>query len=155
MTSRHTMSQEALDELKKRYEYLTTIHRNEVVQQVARAREEGDLRENAGYHAARERLGHIDGEIAELQERIRYADIVDPNAVRSTSIVEMYSTVTLDIDGAKRVYTIVGSVEANPRENKVSSQSPIGTALLGQRVGSTVLINAPQRQLQARIVSIE
>lgn len=155
MSTRNLMSQEALDDLKKRFAYLTTEHRLEVVQQVASAREEGDLRENAGYHAARERLGQIDGEIQDLEQRIRQAEVIDPNALRSTEVVEMYSTVTLEIDGAKRVYTIVGSVEANPRENKVSNQSPIGAALLGARVGSTVLINAPNRQMQARIVSVE
>lgn len=155
MSTRNLMSQEALDELKKRFAYLTKELRQEVVQQVAAAREEGDLRENAGYHAARERLGQIDGEVLDLEQRIRQAEVIDPNALRSTVVVQMYSTVTLEVDGVKRVYTIVGSVEANPRENRVSNQSPIGAALLGARVGSTVLINSPNRQMQARIVSVE
>ncbi len=155
MSTRNLMSQEALDELKKRFTYLTKELRQEVVQQVAAAREEGDLRENAGYHAARERLGQIDGEVLDLEQRIRQAEVIDPNALRSTVVVQMYSTVTLEVDGVKRVYTIVGSVEANPRENRVSNQSPIGAALLGARVGSTVLINSPNRQMQARIVSVE
>lgn len=150
------VTEEGLESLKAEYDELVNVRRPEIVRTVAAAREEGDLRENAGYHAAKHDQGMIEGRIRELESMLRRIEIIDTDAAAaSTSSVRLGSTVTIDVEGDKETYTIVGAVEANPAEGRISNLSPFGKALMGARVGQTVNVTTPAAVLQARVLSIE
>jgi transcription elongation factor GreA len=150
------VTEEGLEQLKAEYEELVNVRRPEIVRTVAAARDEGDLRENAGYHAAKFDQGMIEGRIRELESMLRRVQIIDTHAAAaSTSSVRLGSTVTIDVEGDEETYTIVGAVEANPAEGRISNLSPFGKALIGARVGQTVHINTPAAVLQARVLTIE
>ena len=120
--------QAELDELVK-------VKRPEIVRRIATAREHGDLKENAEYHAAREEGGFVEGRIQALEARLRTARIVEAPAAGSR--VGLGSTVTVEIDGEQTELTIVGSSDSAPGAGRISSASPVGRALLGTRPART------------------
>ncbi len=139
--------------LQAEYDQLTKVKRKEISAVVQRAREEGDLRENAGYHAAREEQGMIEARIRELEYLLKHA-VVTANFVEDTSIIRVGSTVTLELDGDEVTYTIVGAVEAQPRSGKISNESPVGKALIGHRAGDDFDIVTPASSLRAVIKDV-
>lgn len=142
--------------LLEEYGHLVKVRRPEVIKAVATAREEGDLRENAGYDAARNDQGFIEGRIRDIESILKRIDIIDEDAVPADgNLVIIGSTVTVTVDGDKETYTIVGAVEAAPAEGRISNVSPFGKALLGRHVGDTVEITTPATTLNAKIVSVE
>ena len=147
------LTQDGLDGFKREFDELVNQKRPEAVKRVAAARDQGDLSENSEYAAAREELNFIDGRIAELEEVIRHAEII--SAHHSKSTVNVGCQVTLHIDGRKDRYTIVGEWEANPKEKKISSSSPLGKAMIGKKVGEKVTVSAPIGTLVYKILSIE
>lgn len=150
------VTQEGLDALRAEHEDLVNNRRPDIIRTVAAAREEGDLRENSGYHAARHDQTMIEGRIRQLEEMLRRVEVIDAAAgANSGGVVRLGTTVTLEIDGAEETYTIVGSVESNPLEGRISDKSPWGQALLGSRIGQTVNIQTPTVVLKARIVSVK
>ena len=118
-----------LSELKNR--------RSEIAEKIANARDYGDLSENAEYDAAREEQAQLESRVAELEEILQNADIIKP--AKSNGTIQVGSTVDLK-NGKKVSYQIVGPVEADPLEGKISNESPIGSALMGKKVGDTVTI---------------
>ena len=125
--------------------------RGEVAEKISNARDFGDLSENAEYDAAREDQGLLETRIAEIEEIITNADIIKAS---KKSTIGLGSRVELK-NGAKPVqYTIVGPVEANPLEGKVSNESPIGMALYGKKVGDKVTITTPKGDITYSIVSV-
>lgn len=156
MDDRIHVTPEGLAQLQAEYDDLVNVRRPGIVTAVANARSEGDLRENAGYHAAKHDQGMIEGRIRELESMFKRITMIDDDAGRSSSgTVGLGSRVTIDIDGDHETYTIVGAVEANPAEGRISNVSPFGKALMGARAGQSVTINAPAAVLQARVVSVE
>jgi transcription elongation factor GreA len=156
MDDRIHVTQEGYEALKAEYDELVNVRRPEIVRTVAAARDEGDLRENAGYHAAKHDQGMIEGRIRELESMLRRIEIIDTDAKGAgNGVVGLGSTVTVEIDGERETYTIVGAVEANPAEGRISNLSPFGKALVGARVGEVVTIQAPASTLEARVVSVE
>lgn len=145
------ITEEGLERLKSELDHLVTVRRPEVVKAIAAAREEGDLRENAGYDAARQDQAMIERRIRDIEDRIRRARVIDPSKATS---VQVGTTVTIDIDGEEETYTIVGAIEAKPAQGKISNESPIGKALLGRSKGDVVDIRTPASVLKARVVSI-
>lgn len=155
-TDRIPVTREGHAKLLEELEHLVTVRRPEIIRAVATAREEGDLRENAGYDAARNDQGFIEGRIRDIESILKRIDIIDEDAVSSDgSLVTIGSTVTITIDGDQETYTIVGAVEANPNQGRISNESPFGKALLGKRVGDSVDIKTPVTTLNAKIVSVE
>jgi transcription elongation factor GreA len=149
------VTQEGLEQLRAELDELVTVRRPEIIRTVAAAREEGDLRENAGYHAARHDQGMIEGRIRELEAMLRRVEVIDTESTsQNSNVVTLGSTVTIDIEGDEETYTIVGAVEANPAEGRISNLSPFGKALLGARVGQTVKIHSPASVLSATVLSI-
>jgi len=149
------VTEEGLATLQAEYDDLVNNRRPAIIRAVAQAREEGDLRENAGYHAARHDQTMIEGRIRQLEDMLKRVEVIDADAAaKSGGVVRLGTTVTIDIDGDEETYTIVGSVESNPLEGKISDKSPFGQALLGSRVGQTVNIQTPSAVLKARVVSI-
>lgn len=143
--------QKLLDEL----DHLVNVRRPEIIKAVATARSEGDLRENAGYDAARNDQGFIEGRIRDIESILKRIEIIDEEATSDGNLVTIGSTVTIKIDGDKETYTIVGAVEADPANGRISNESPFGRALLGKRVGETTQIETPVTTLNAEIVSVE
>ncbi|MBA2453418.1 MAG: transcription elongation factor GreA [Chloroflexia bacterium] len=155
-TDRIPVTPDGHAKLLEELEHLVTVRRPEIIRAVATAREEGDLRENAGYDAARNDQGFIEGRIRDIESILKRIDIIDEDAVSADgSLVTIGATVTITIDGDDETYTIVGAVEANPNEGRISNESPFGKALLGKRVGDSVDIKTPVTTLNAKIVSVE
>ena len=132
-----------LDELKSR--------RGEIADKIAAARDFGDLSENAEYDAAREAQGLLETRITEIETILQNASIIQAG---SSSTVTLGSTVELEANGKTVVYTVVGPVEADPLEGKVSNESPIGQALMGKAVGDTVTISTPKGELAYTVVAL-
>jgi transcription elongation factor GreA len=151
MAEQIPITKEGLKRLKGELDHLVTVRRPEIIKAIAAAREEGDLRENAGYDAARNDQALIERRIREVEDRIRRAVVIDPS---KTSSVQVGTTVTVAIEGEEETYTIVGAVEARPAQGRISNESPIGRALLGRKVGDEVAIRTPASILTARVVSI-
>lgn len=154
--SRIPITREGLEKLNEEYDDLVNRRRPEIVRAIAQAREEGDLRENAGYDAAKNDQGFIEARIREIEQLFKRVDVIDSDAVsRMDGVVRLGSTVTVEIDGVEETYTITGQVEAKPREGKISNESPVGRALLGHRTGQTVDIQTPGMAMSAKIVRVE
>ena len=127
-------------ELKQRQQ----VERPRIIQQISDARTHGDLSENAEYHAAKEQQAHNEGRIAELEDKLARADVIDVSKL-SGDTVKFGATVTLideDTD-EKRVWQIVGEPEANAKEGRISITSPLARALIGKAKGASVEVNTP------------
>jgi len=132
-----------LNELKSR--------RSEIAEKIANARDYGDLSENAEYDAAREEQAQLESRVSELEEILQNADIIKLS--KSNGTVQVGSTVELE-DGKRVKYQIVGPVEADPLEGKISNESPIGSALMGKKVGDKVSIKTPKATVTYTVISI-
>jgi len=148
------LTKEGLDELKKEYAEFSNVKRPEVLARVSQARSMGDLSENAEYVAAREELSFIDGRIDELEELIKQAVLIQESHAKGDHVVKLGSTVTVHIKGKKEVFTVVGEWEADPKEKKISHESPLGKALLGKKIGEKIEVEAPAGKLNYTIVSV-
>ena len=140
------------DELKKRQ----TVDRPRIIELIAEARAHGDLSENAEYHAAKEEQSHNEGRIAELEDKIARADIIDVTKL-SGDTIKFGATVTLiDEDTDKQaVWQIVGEAEADAKKGRISITSPLARALIGKKKGSSVEVVAPGGAKAYEITKIE
>lgn len=146
------LTKDGLAELKREHEDLATTKRPEAVARLAAARELGDLSENSEYAAAKTDLSFIDGRILELEEIIHGAKIV---TTHGKSHVDVGCKVTLTINGKKETFMLVGEWEADPKEKKISHESPLGKALMGKKVGEKIDVEAPAGKLSYKILNIE
>ena len=129
--------------------------RPQIVDAIEEARAHGDLSENAEYHAAKERQGQIEAQIAELEDRISRAQIIDPASLSGDRIV-FGATVTLKDDDDKPVrYQIVGEIEADAKAGRISYNSPLGRALIGRSVGDEVEVVTPSGDKYYEIQKVE
>jgi len=144
------LTQAGKQELEKELEELKSL-RVDLAQKVAEARDFGDLSENAEYDAARTEQGRVETRIVEIEDILKNATTIRSG---KTSKVVLGSTVELKTDGKKVTYTVVGSVEADPLEGKISDVSPIGEALLDKKVGEKVEIETPRGNMSYEVVSI-
>lgn len=147
------LTREGLAELRKEMDTLTRVKRPEVLTRVTQARNMGDLAENAEYAAVREELSFIDGRIDELEELLENAEVIKGTA--SHTVVKLGSTVTLHAKGKKETFTVVGEWEADPKEKKISHESPLGKVLVGKKVGEKVEVEAPAGNISYIIVSVK
>jgi transcription elongation factor GreA len=145
------LTQEGFENLKKEYQELLD-KRPGVIERMSAAREQGDLSENAGFHAAKDALSYIDYRLRELKLLLRFADVIE---TKQTEVVAFGSVVTIAAGENKMVYTIVGKLEANPARGKLSDVSPIGSVLLGKRVGETVEVEVPDGKVTYKIIGIK
>ena len=150
------LTQEGMKKAKERLEYLISVRRPEVAEQIAVARGFGDLSENAEYDEARNEQSTLEAEISELEEYIRTAVVVDDSKLKSNT-VSVGATVTVYSPELGETYTwdIVGARESNPDEGKVSSESPIGKSLNGKSKGDKVTVSAPQGDYVLEIKKVE
>ena len=148
------MTQKGYDEAVERLKYLQTVKRQEIVERIAEARSHGDLSENAEYDAARNEQAANEGEIVDLDYKIKNAVILEANS--DTSYVHIGSKVTVydeEMD-EEETYEITGSTEANAMQNKISNESPVGKALLKRKVGDAVKVLAPDGEYRLIIKQI-
>ncbi|MBV9065338.1 MAG: transcription elongation factor GreA, partial [Methylobacteriaceae bacterium] len=139
------------EELKRRQQ----VERPRIIQAIAEARAHGDLSENAEYQAAKEAQGHNEGRIAEIEDRMSRAEVIDVSKLSGSSVM-FGATVTLvdeDTEEEKR-YQIVGENEADVKSGKVSITSPIARALIGKKIGDTVEVNTPGGGKSYEVVNV-
>ncbi len=131
--------------------------REEIVERLKEARAQGDLSENSEYDQAKEDQGKNEGRIIELEYMIKNATIIDNTASKEAGVVSLGSVVLLkDVEtGEEETYSIVGTTEADPFENRISNESPVGAAILGKKVGDTVIVNTPVGELSYKIEEIK
>ena len=141
----YLQAEEELNELKN-------VRRPEVIKALKEARAQGDLSENADYDAARNEQAQIEAKIQELEYKLEHAEIIDN---KDKNIVNLGSTVTISYDdGEVEEYKLVGSMEADPFENKISNEYPLGIALLSHRIGDTVNVASPNGGYNIKIEKI-
>jgi transcription elongation factor GreA len=150
------LTPEGYENLKQELETLKTDRRREVAERIRVAREFGDIAENAEYDDAKNEQAMLEHKIAQLEERLLNARVIDTGDV-DTSVVSIGSRVRLkDVDANETVeYHIVGSAEANPAEKKLSNESPVGKAIMGKKKGETVEVSAPRGSLKFKILDIK
>ena len=155
--SRYRMSSERLEALKEELNYLETVREKEVAELIKEARSFGDLSENSEYDEAKAEQGKLYSKIAELKDLIENAEIVDNSDDNlpkdSVTLGSVVDVVDLE-DNFEEKYEIVGSQEANPREGRISDDSPLGKGLHGHRAGDVVTVEAPAGMLQFKIISV-
>lgn len=146
-----------MEKLRSQLAHLIRVARPEAAEQLARAREQGDLSENAEYEAAREKLSSIDRQIEELQDKMSRVQVIDESQLGDNSSVRILSQVTLlNLKKDKQiVYTLVDSVQADPAQRMISIESPIGKGLLGKKVGEEIKINVPAGELHFKVLDIQ
>ena len=143
MAEKFVMTQKNLDDLKKELDYLVKVKRHEIIERIAEARSHGDLSENAEYDAAREEQRSNEGKIAELEYRIKNADVREEDT--DNSYVHLNSVVTVfdeDME-EEEVYTITSVTEVDVMAGKISIDSPVGSALMRKKVGDKVNVSCP------------
>lgn len=148
------LTKAGLDQLKAELEELRNVKRPKIVDRLANARSQGDLSENSDYQSAKEELEFMDGRIDELEEVLKNAEVVTPNPQNGHSVA-LGTKVTLKVGGKQTVFDIVGEWEADPMNKKISHESPLGTALLGKKVGEKAEVAAPAGKVTYEILSIE
>jgi len=145
VTRESLITQEGLQKLKEEIDYLSTVKRREVAERIKEAREFGDIMENSEYDDAKNEQALLEQRIAQLEERLRRATVVDQSAVDTDTVsVGLVVHVKDQKTGDSQKFQIVGSTEANPAEAKLSHESPIGKALMGHKRGDVVTIDVPR-----------
>ncbi len=143
--------------LRSELEQLKKVERPRIVQAIAEAREHGDLKENAEYHAAREQQSFAEGRIQEIESKLSNAQVIDIRSISPGDRVVFGATVdiiNIDTDGTL-TYKIVGDDESDVKANKISYQSPIGRALIGKEIGDVVLVKTPNGDVEYEIDDVK
>lgn len=148
------LTKEGLEALKKELDELVQKKRPKILERLTRARDMGDLSENAEYTSAREELAMADGRVEELQNILVKAKVINPKS-NNGKRVDIGCKVTVKVNGQTHVYHVVGEWEADPVNKKISHQSPLGKALLGKTIGEKVEIEAPAGKILYHIKGID
>lgn len=153
---KYKMSRERYKEIAEELHFLQTVGEKEISEQIKEARSFGDLSENSEYDEAKTQQGKLYSKIAELQELLENAEIIEKTDMikDAVSIGSRVRIENLDT-GEESVYQIVGSHESNPLEGKISDESPVGSAIIGKRVGEDVTIQTLMGKVRYRIESVE
>lgn len=152
MSKKYLLTQEGLLKLNEELKHLINDKRKEVIERIREAAAHGDLSENADYAQAREEQSFIEGRIMEIEDMIKNAEIITQSTQHNT--VTIGSTIKLKVNGEDKVYTIVGSNEANPLEGKISNESDVGKSLLGKKNGDKIIVNTPAGDKEYEITGI-
>ena len=149
------MTAPGLAALEEELRFLKGQERSAIIRAIAEARSHGDLSENAEYHAARERQSFVEGRIAELEEIISAAEVIDPASLSGETVMFGANVLIVDEDTEKEfTYQIVGTHEANVKQARLSITSPLAKALIAKRVGDTVAVPAPGGDRSYEILKI-
>ncbi|MFM2482902.1 transcription elongation factor GreA [Celerinatantimonas sp. YJH-8] len=151
------MTVQGAQKLREELDYLKSVRRPEITAAIAEAREHGDLKENAEYHAAREQQGFCEGRIQEIESKLSNVQVIDVTKIPNNGKVIFGSTVSLlNVDNEQEVsYRIVGDDEANIKENRISVNSPIARALIGKMIDDVVEVKTPGGVVEYEITQVE
>ena len=149
------MLAEGYERLQQEVRHLKTVERPSIIDAIEEARGHGDLSENAEYHAAKERQGHVEAQIADIEDRISRAMVIDPTTLSGDKVVFGATVHLLDENDKKVKYQIVGETEADAKIGRISYNSPLGRALIGRNVGDEVEFQAPSGDRYYEIEKIE
>jgi len=149
------ITEDGFNSMKKELEYLKTVKRHEVADRIKVAREFGDLSENAEYDEAKNEQGFVEGRISELERKLKVVQVIDDEDIHTEdvgvgSVVKIKNCVFDNV----AEYKIVGSQESDPKNNRISNESPIGSALLGAKVGEIVKVQIPDGEAEYQIIEI-
>lgn len=148
----HYVTKEGLEQLKKELEYYEKTKRIEVANRIQKAKEYGDLSENAEYSEAKEEQSFVEGKVVELRDLIQNAAVIKQS---HDGTVRVGSSIRVVCDGKEKDFEIVGSREANPAEGRISNESPMGSAFIGRKVNEQVEIEAPRGTLTCTVLEIK
>ncbi|MDL1910617.1 transcription elongation factor GreA [Chloroflexi bacterium CFX6] len=149
------LTREGFQKLQEELEYLRTVKRQEVANRLHEAMEGGELIENAEYEAAKNEQAFVEGRIQELDVLLASAKIIEENGRKKSDAVQLGSKVTIKEGNFEaETFTIVGAAEANPREGRISNESPIGKAILGHKIGEVVKVETPGGTYSVKILKI-
>lgn len=154
MEQERYFTKQGLDKLKDELDYLKKTRQKEVAEDINRAAGYGDLSENAAYHHAKEELSFMRGRIAELEDIVKKAKVIDEIKDKTCEVV-IGSVINVECNGKKEQIAVVSLDKADPMNNKISYQSPLGKALCGKSVGEEVEIETPRGKIKYKILSIE
>lgn len=146
------LTKEGLKKLREERDQLVDVRRKEVAEKLQKARELGDISENAAYDAARDEQAFVEGRIEELEDILKRVELVENG---KAGVIVVGSRVRVHLDGDEQEFQIVGAPEANPTGGKISHESPLGRALLGKKVGEKVAVEAPVGKLTYHILEIK
>ncbi len=155
MNDKHYVTRDGLEKLKEELRHGIDVRRKEIADKLKAAIEMGDLSENAAYSDAKDEQAFLEGRIRELENIISNAVVIEDEARASNKTVQLGKKVTIKNGGKEKVFTIVGSNEANPLEGKISNHSPIGQAILGRKLGEEIDIAVPKGVMKYKILKIE
>ena len=149
------MTSEGYSSLDEELKRLKSVERPSVIAAISEARSHGDLSENAEYHAAKERQGQIEASIADIEDKLSRAQIIDPTTLSGDKIVFGATVTLLDEDDKPVTYQIVGQTEADAKTGRISYNSPLGRALIGRKVDEEVEVTTPSGERYYKIKAIE
>ena len=156
MSESYPMTQAGYESLKSELKQLTSKDRPAVINAISTAREHGDLKEKAEYHAAKEQQGFIEGRIQELNEKLALANVIDITKLSGEKVVFGATVSFVDVDTEKESsYQIVGADESDLQKNKISISSPIARALIGKSAGDTLSIPIPKGKIEIEILWVK
>ena len=156
MVVRIPMSKSGNQKLRDELQQLERVERSAVVKSIEVAREHGDLKENAEYHAAKDRQGHIEGRILELKDKLSRAEVIDCSKVSTDTVVFGTVVKLLDLDSDEEVtYQLLGPEEADVKKGSISVLSPLGQSMLGKEVGDEVLAVTPGGNREFEVIDIQ
>lgn len=155
MTDRILITKDGLEKIKAELHQLITIDRQAIKKDISEAREHGDLKENAEYHAAKEKQSFIEGRIQEINGRMPMFQAVDLSTLDSDKVIFGAKVTFADVDsGESLTYQIVGPDEADLKMNKISILSPVARALIGKEVGDVVIVEIPRGKMEVEITAV-
>jgi len=149
------ISQEGYQKLKEELDNLINVKRKEIADRIEKAKELGDLSENAEYSEAKDAQALNDGRIAEITAVLKNVVVVDSNQAKSQDEVMMGSTVVAKCGDKERTYVIVSFNEAAPADGKISNESPLGVSFIGKRKGDEVIVETPRGEMKYKIISVK
>ncbi len=155
MSEKVPMLASGYEALKSELQQLKTVERPSVVKAIEEARAHGDLSENAEYHAAKEKQGHVEARVIELEDSLSRATVIDPSTLKGDTVMFGATVTLLDEDDKSTVYQIVGVEEADLKQGMISYTSPIGRAMIGRSVGDEVEVITPSGEKYFEIEKVE
>jgi len=155
MNDEYFLTKEGAEKMRAELEDMVTRQREEISTRLRTAIQQGDLSENADYHKAKEDQGFLEGKIKEYEEILAGVKIIE-DVNNASGVVDIGSWVTIkEGDSPEEKYHVVGAKEANPRKGRISNESPIGSAVMGHKVGDNVVVVTPGGEMKIKIVKVE
>ncbi len=149
------LTYEGLKKLEEELEHLKGVKRREIAERIKQALSFGDISENSEYDEAKNEQAHIEGRIMQIESMLKHAKVIDEDEIGTDSVSPGSKVVVYDVDFDEQVeYYIVGSTEADPFNFKISNESPVGSALIGHRIGDVVEVTVPDGMVKLKIIEI-